>query len=318
MDGLKLVFYCLVGVFIITLIHRHRLARVDTLEGFASPSNSLPTSVVEQKIRTALDKYLNIDMCAIIIQLRTVIAQNIQGNQNTPTADTLAKVDEYLTTQIGIPPIQCPAFIYPTAKSEVEWLVFLSGIPTTIGAAYILTAIYAQQQLSFYAKKVKTAIASGKVIPESENGEAERTRIQNAKSYDIAMQSVTRMGGTIPPNRYILSAMPTEGFEDIIGLCPATVQDTRRAEKANKANKSCIMPEDMTHDQIVKSVDTLIQGISAQTRAILAEKYISPDIDTVPFIQDAKANADYLKRTMVKALDGSLLTDIMDAATTTS
>ena len=32
----------------------------------------------------------------------------------------------------------------------------------------------------------------------------------------------------------------------------------------------------------------------------------------------AKANADYLKRTMVKALDGSLLTDIMDAATTTS
>jgi hypothetical protein len=317
MDGLKLVFYCLVGVFIITLIHRYRLSFVDRIEGFASPSDSLPRSVVEQTIRSALDKYLNTDMCLIVIQLRTVIAQNIQGNQNTPTADTLAKVDEYLTREIGIAPIQCPAFTYPTANSEVEWLVFLSGIPTNIGAAYILMAIYAQQQLSFYAKKVKTAIATGKVIPESENGQAERIRIENARAYDRGLQSVSRMGGIIPVNRYILSAMPTEGFESIIGLCPATVQDTRRAEKKNKENESCIMPEDMSHEEIVKAVDTLLQKMLADTRSILAEKYISPTIDTVPFIQDAKVNAEYLKSTMVKALDGSLLTDIMDAATTT-
>ena len=298
MDGLKAVFYCLLAVFLYTVAYMHT-NELNKPEGFIDTPVS---SDVEKKIRSVLDPYLNSDMCDIYTEVRNIVAQSIQGNANPPTEDTKKKVEAYLKKEIGLPPLPCPAFTYPTAKAEIEWLVFLNGIPSTIAASYILMAIYAQRELKFRAGNVRTALDRGVPVPEDQKDVAETTRLQNAR--EESKKTSGMFGKAVSVNKYILTGLPTEGFETIIGLCPATIQDSRRAEKANA---SCTMPEDMSHEEIVRSVDTLLQKISADKKSILTEKYISPDIDVSAFVRDAKVNSDYLKKMKAKALDGSLV-----------
>ena len=299
MDGLKAVFYCLLAVFLGTVIYMHT-KELNKVEGFADTPVS---SDIENKIRTALDPYLNSDMCDVYSEVRNILAQSIQGNANPPTEDTKKKVEAYLTKEIGLAPLPCPAFTYPTAKADIEWLVFLNTIPSTIGASYVLMAIYAQRELKFRAKNVKIALDRGVPVPEDQKDLAETTRLKNAKEEDKVKTS-GMFGKAVSPNKYILTGLPTEGFASIIGLCPATVQDSRRAEKANA---SCTMPEDMSQEEIARSVDTLLEKISADRKSLLTEKYISPDIDVSAFLRDAKVNSDYLKKMKAKALDGSLV-----------
>ena len=110
MDGLDAGFYILVAVFLFTLGYLHVKA-LTTTEGFesvpsatpASSSSSIPTSQVEQQIRAALDPYLNPDLCDAYTEIRSVLAQSIQGNTLTPTADTLTKVEAYLAKEITLP-----------------------------------------------------------------------------------------------------------------------------------------------------------------------------------------------------------------------
>jgi len=281
MDGLDAVFYILVAVFLFTLGYLH-IKAFTTTEGFETVSSKPPTSRVEQQIRAALDPYLNPDLCDVYSQLRSVIAQSIQGNNLTPTADTLTKVEAYLATEITLPPLPCPAFTYPTG-TDLEWLIFLNGLPTDIGARFVLMAVYAQRELKFRANNVKAALARGTPVPEEKKDDAEKLRILN---------------------KVLLSALPTEGFTNIIGICPVSVQDTRRMEKANAG---CIMPDDLTHEEIVQSVSNILNKMSADKVAILGEKYISPNLDVRSFIADAKVNSDYLKKMAAKALDGSLV-----------
>jgi len=290
MDGLDAVFYSLVVLFILTLSYLHVKILLDkgkegfdTMSSGSSPSGSPGPSAVEQTIRTALDRYTDPALCDVYTQLRAIIAQNIQGNTLTPTADTLTKVDAYLAKEITLPPLPCPVFTYPTAKSELEWLVFLNALPIDIGARHVLMAVYAQREMKFRATNVKTALARGTPVPDAEKDEAEIKRISN---------------------KVLLSAFPAEGFSSIIGICPVSVQDTRRMEKKHAG---CTMPEDMTHDEIVQSVDNILQKMEDEKKKILAEKYISPDLDLTPFIADAKKNSDYVKKMSAKALDGSLI-----------
>ena len=284
MDGLDAVFYILVLIFVFTVGYLHVKA-LTTKEGFtasASESTDQATSSVESQIRAELDQYLNPELCDVYVQLRSVIAQSIQGNTLAPTADTLAKVESYLATELTVPPLPCPSFTYPTG-SDLEWLVFLNGLPTDIGARFVLMAVYAQREMKFRADNVKTALARGIPIPEEKKDEAEKLRIAK---------------------KVLLSALPTEGFKNIIGICPVSVQDTRRMEKANAG---CQMPEDLTHDEIVESVANILKKMSEDKERILGEKYISPTLDVGPFIADAKVNSDYVKKMADKALDGSLI-----------
>lgn len=284
MDSLDAVFYTLVLLFILTVgyLHVKTLVR-EGFEGSTSGSGSPGPSAVEETIRAALDVYTDPAICEVYTQLRAVVAQNIQGNMLTPTADTLAKVDAYLAKEITLPPLPCPVFTYPTAKSELEWLVFLNELPTDIGARHVLMAVYAQREMKFRANNVKIALDRGTPVPDAKKDEAEMKRIAA---------------------KVLLSALPTEGFTSIIGICPVSVQDTRRMEKETAG---CKLPEDMTHDEIVESVNNILQKMEEDKKKILAEKYISPDLDIAPFIADAKINSDYLKKMSAKALDGSLI-----------
>ena len=197
MDGLDAVFYVLVVLFILTVAY----LQVSTLlqkntEGFdtvASTSLSVPStslspapSTIEVQIRKALDPYLNADLCNVYKEIRSVIAQNIQGDTLTPTADTEKKVEAYLTTEITLPPLPCPVFTYPTGKAELEWVNFLNALPTDIGARFVLMAIYAQREMKFRANNVKTALSRGTPVPESEKNSAENMR----KALKIVLSSL--------------------------------------------------------------------------------------------------------------------------------
>jgi hypothetical protein len=287
MDGLDALFYILVLLFILTVGYLHVKTLLQKKEGFDVPAKSSqstsPTpSDVEKKIRAALDPYLDPDFCDVYTQLRAVVAQNIQGNTLKPTEETLQKVATYLAREITLTPLPCPVFTYPTG-TELEWLVFLNGLPTDIGAKYVLMCVYAQREMKFRADNLKIALDRGTPVPDEEKDAAETKRIAD---------------------KIILSALPTEGFTSIIGICPATVQDTRRMERKHAG---CLMPDDMTHEEIVQSVNNILQKMSDDKKSILREKYISPDLDVKPFLQDAKVNSDYLKKMSAKALDGSLI-----------
>ena len=283
MDGLDAVFYLLVLAFIFTVGYLHVKTLLDKTEGFDDlPSTPAPPSDIEKKIRTALNPYLNPAFCTVYNDLRAIIAQNIQGNTLTPTAETLKKVDAYLAKELTVKPLPCPAFTYPTG-SDLEWLVFLNDLPTDIGAKYVLMCVYAQREMKFRAANVKIALSRGTPIPEKDKDSAENIRIAS---------------------KILLSALPTEGFNSIIGICPVSIQDTRRME-AKYAG--CKMPDDMTDEEIAQSVENILKKMDEDKRRILAEKYISPDIDVVAFLQDAKINSDYLKKMSAKALDGSLI-----------
>jgi len=283
MDGLDAVFYLLVVLFILTVGYLHVNTLLQKTEGFDDlPSTAADTSDIEKKIREALDPYLDPAFCNVYAQLRSVVAQNIQGNMLTPTEDTLKKVDAYLAKEITLPPLPCPVFTYPTG-SDLEWLIFLNSLPTDIGAKYVLMCIYAQREMKFRATNVKIALSRGTPIPEAEKDTAEKLRLMK---------------------KVILSALPTEGFDSIIGICPVSVQDTRRME-AKYAG--CKMPDDMTDEEIAQSVANILKKMAEDKIRILSEKYISPVIDITPFLQDAKVNSDYLKKMSAKALDGSLI-----------
>ena len=293
MDGLDALFYCLILVFLgsIAYLQLKTLSTVSTKEGFAPAASASPSSsTIETTIRKALDPYLNSDLCDVYAQLRTVLAQGIQGNELTPTADTLKKVDAYLTKELTTAPLPCPSFTYPTGKAELEWVNFMNELPTDIGAKYVLMALYAQRELAFRAKNVKLALNRSLPIPDSEKDAEEKIRISK---------------------KVLLSAFPTEGFDSIIGICPVSVQDTRRMEAKNAG---CRMPDDMTHEEIVQSVDNILQKMSADKITILGQKFISPDIDVKPYIADAKKSSDYLKSMKAKALDGSLVYEMGPAA----
>jgi len=285
MDGLDAVFYLLVVLFILTVGYLHVKTLLQKTEGFADVASSSPSaepSDVETKIRAALDSYLDPAFCDVYAELRTVVGQNIQGNMLTPTDDTLKKVDAYLAKELTVKPLPCPVFTYPTG-TDLEWLIFLNDLPTDIGAKYVLMCIYAQREMKFRAGNVKIALSRGTPVPDEQKDAAEKIRLMK---------------------KVILSAFPTEGFDSIIGICPVSVQDTRRME-AKYAG--CKMPDDMSPEEIAQSVDNILKKMEEDKKKTLAEKYISPDIDVDPFLQDAKINSDYVKKMAAKALDGTLI-----------
>jgi transcriptional regulator with XRE-family HTH domain len=291
MDGMNAIFFMLVLIFIGTITYLQVKLFKGRTEGFIGSTSSSPgPSTVEVTIRAALDQYLNSELCDVYVIIRNYLGQYLQGDTNPPTKETLVQVEEYLTREITLAPLPCPAFKYPKAKAELEWLVFLNELPTDIGARFVLMAVYAQRVARFYVKNIQTVIDGNAPLPESQISADEHARITN---------------------KILLSALPAEGFASIIGICPVSVQDTRRAEAASKR---CTMPEDLTHDEIVQSVKNILEEMKKKKINILTEKFIDPNIDVIPFIKDAKDNSNYLNALKTKATDGTLVQYLMESS----
>ena len=297
MDGLKLIFPLLVGVFLLTGILFYKGILLKTYEGFdtsVSPSTATPTkprSAVETAIRAALDPYVSSDLCSIYDSIRVNAGIYIQKNDKPFTAETLSQVEDYLTKELTLPPLPCPAFKYPSAKADVEWIKFYNEIPVDIGARFILMVAYAQRELHVRAASIKSLLAGYPPIMDSSSGPREASRIADK----IMIESLP-------------SALAAEGFENIIGICPMSVADTRAAEKAAA---SCKMPDDMTPEEITTAVANITAKIKATTASILAPKFISPNLDTKAFIEDAKKNRDYLENFQKEAAEPDYLDKVV-------
>jgi hypothetical protein len=297
MDGLDAVFVFLVAGFIFTLCYLYAFHLFPNAEGFTNSSTPSSSSIspstiseVELTIRSALDKYLNADLCSIYKQMRTVLAQSIQGDSSSPTPDTLSKVEATLAKEITLPPLPCPAFTYPTGHSEVEWVNFLNGLPINIGATFVLMAIYAQRELAYRVNNINAALEGRDIISEDKKDDSEKLRIFT---------------------KTVLSSLSTEGFESIIGLCPIAAQEAR-------VSSPCSMPQDLTHEEIVQSTNNILKKMEDQKNSILTSMYISPTIDVTPFIQDALKNVKYLKGLISMASEGTLVDHLLASASSTS
>jgi hypothetical protein len=101
-----------------------------------------------------------------------------------------------------------------------------------------------------------------------------------------------------------------EDAEPFTGLCPPTVADTRRAEKLNKENADCKLPDDMSEDDIRAAIKELLDTIVSTRKRLLTAKGIDPNIDLTPVLASAEASMKYIVKTKEKANDGSLINDI--------
>lgn len=274
--------------------------KVTPTEGFYDTLPS-PTSAIQTKIRAALDEYLNDDLCNIYVQMRKILAENILHDIKEPTEDIHAKVEKYLATELTVKPLPCPAFTYPSAQADIEWVAFLNEIPTDIGARFKLMAIYAQRELNFRAQNVRDSLDRKPIKPEDEKDAIEKLRI----ALKIILSEFPTQGKILSKN--ISEGFENEGFANIIGICPMTVADTRRLVKKGL---TCKLPEDLTPEEIESAVNGMLDKIVADSNSVLASKYIYPGIDVKPFIADAKMNGEYVTKMKEKALDGTLLMEL--------
>jgi hypothetical protein len=288
MDGLDAVFYLLVLGFILTIGYMYLTHFFPSIEGFESTSSKV--SEVEVKIRAYLDQYLSDDLCTIYTEMRNVLVKAIQENSLPPTPDTLTKVEASLKKELTVTPLACPPFTYPTGHSEVEWINFLNSIPVNIGAVFVIMAVYAQRELAYRVNNIKSSLAGQDIIPEEKKNDAEKLRLLT---------------------KTVLSSLKTEGFDSIIGLCPIAAQ-------AARTSSPCSMPQDLTPEEIVETMENIFKKMDEQKSTILSSMYIAPDIDVKPFIADALKNAVYIKNLVSKASDGTLIDHLMETASTAS
>jgi len=113
-------------------------------------------------------------------------------------------------------------------------------------------------------------------------------------STEILMKDALSGKGKIPP--------PEEGFV----VCSPDVIDTRKAEKLKKGSESCVMPEDLSPEQIKESVTVLLKQLVAEKTTRLLAKKVDPQIDILPLIKDATKSAKYLNEKANEANEGTL------------
>jgi len=100
-----------------------------------------------------------------------------------------------------------------------------------------------------------------------------------------------------------------EGFV----VCTPDLADTRRAEKANKANAqaaaTCELPEDMKPEDVQNAIFDILKDLVLQKSSVLVSKKVDPNIDILPLIDAANKSAKYINEKSQQAQDGSLAMD---------
>ena len=96
----------------------------------------------------------------------------------------------------------------------------------------------------------------------------------------------------------------TEGFQDI---CTPDVAATRRAEAAKRQEaEACVLPEELSPNQIQESVSKLLKELVATKLKLLSAKGMDPTLDIRPLIKEASKSAAYLKQQGAAAESGTL------------
>jgi hypothetical protein len=244
-------------------------------EGFKSSS-------IETRIRSTLDSMTNDGLCDLYSGIRDFMKKTEMANPSISDTEAAKRVEATLAIKIPGGALPCPLLKYPIAGSkDLDWLNYLQSIPLDFGARVVFMALYAKKELSRREVNIKASLA----------GQPTKTDADFDKDDAIA-----KMAGI--------------SDEPFTGLCPPTVADTRRQEKANKKYDSCLLPEDMTPKELEAEVSALLDAIVSTKKSLLSEKGIKPDIDIRPIINKAKTSHAYIAETKKKAENGSLINDV--------
>lgn len=294
MDGLSILFGILTTLFIVLVIGVNTFHALDPVkkEGFEDGKESAPASQIPLQIQTILDPMAKHgpELCALFDKVRANMAKNEAAGQNLPAEEISRRVEKALAVAIPGGALPCsPALLqYPKPGStDLEWLDFLQKVPVDFGARVVLMALYARNTL------VKTQI----------NLEGQLARLKNK---DIKLK-ISKALGIAPEPLTEEEKQQDEASEGFAPLCPPTVADTRRAEKAAKAQQACTLPEDLSPKEIQESVTSLLKQLVAKRTLLLKEKGVDPNIDLAPILKQAKDAAGILDMKGKQAEAGTLM-----------
>jgi len=105
-----------------------------------------------------------------------------------------------------------------------------------------------------------------------------------------------------------LSGKGTVPVSDGFTVCSPDLATSRRAEKTKKES-ACVLPENLTPEQIQEEVTSLLKTLVSKKNTILKEKKIDPTIDIAPLIVKSNASAKYINVKSEQAKSGELEMD---------
>ena len=294
MDGLSILLGILTTVFLVLVIGMNTIQSLQPVspigakEGFLD-SQPAPESSVETQIRTILDPMAAPELCPLFEKVRANMSKNeAVGPTPIPPEEVTRRVEKALALAIPGGALPCPLLQYPKSGStDLEWLDFLQKVPVDFGARVVFMALYARNTL------VKTRI----------NLEGQLARMKNR---DIKVK-IAKALGTVPEPLTEEEKAQDDAQEGFALLCPPTVADTRRAEKAAKGQEACALPEDLKPEEIQEAVTTLLKQIVAKKSLLLKEKGVDPTIDIRPILKQAQEAAGALDVKGKQAEAGTLL-----------
>jgi hypothetical protein len=275
MDGLSILLGVLTFIFILVIVGMNSINSIpgilQTANGQEGFQDEKASVSASTKIRKVLDKMTNPKLCPLFTTIRENMAKNAKAGQDISQKEVANRVEADLAIKIPGGALPCPLLKYPKdGATDLEWLDFLQKVPSDFGARVVLMAIFAKDFLGTTQQTLQDAL-SGKGTPPTESG--------------------------------------TDGFT----VCSPDVADTRRAEKLKQAtasgNNSCVLPEDMSPQQIDDAIMSLLQKLVATKNIILKAKKIDPLIDINPLITQASASAAYIKQKSDAAQSGTLAMD---------
>jgi hypothetical protein len=121
-----------------------------------------------------------------------------------------------------------------------------------------------------------------------------------AKEYladiETTLKSALSGNGTVP------KVESSEGF----AVCTPDVAATRRAEKAEKTQGVCTLPEEMSKKEIEDAITDLLKKLVSEKNTILKSKQIDPTININPLIAEANKSLLYIDKKSQQAQDGTL------------
>jgi hypothetical protein len=281
MDGLSILLGVLTFVFILVIVGMNSINSIPAIlqpsngmEGFQVAKEKATASASASvsagtKIRKVLDKMTNDRLCPLFVVIRENMAKNAKAGQDISAKEVANRVEADLAIKIPGGALPCPLLKYP--KDGATDLEWLDFLQKVPS--------------DFGARVVLMAIYAKDFL-----GNAEKT-LQDALS-----------GKGTPPQE-----SGTDGFT----VCSPDVADTRRAEKLKKASapESCVLPEEMSPQQIDEAIMSLLQKLVATKTTILKAKKIDPLIDINPLITQASASAKYIKEKSDAAQSGTLAMD---------
>jgi hypothetical protein len=280
MDGLSILLGVLILIFFIVVFGMNflNIKSITKKEGFANTKGKSHTAA-EAKVRATLDTmafYNNPDasgntdgqeLCSLFTLVRDTLAKNEAAGKKLDDSEIAKRVEASLDAKIPGGALPCPLLKYPSSDStDIEWLSFVQSIPEDFGARVVLMARFADTEMTSVASQMQTLLGGKMTVP-------------------------------------ILPPITPETKEPFINVCPPRIAGKKRDDQEQA---SCTLPENLSPDEILLAIDSVLENLVAKKNSILLANLIDPTTTIHGNIVNATKSAAYLKETQQKIKDGTL------------